>query len=187
MGTTMFVLFLHGPAAAGKHTIGSLLADALQLPLFHNHLTVDLARCLFEFGSAEFNELRGKVWDESFSLAARANRSFIFTFHPERSVEPSLIAKLAAVVEESGGQVHYIELVCAEDALLERLDTPQRARFGKLRDSRLYRQLNDSGAFDFPPLPTPLIRVDTGTLEPPQAAQQILEALEERAGICHKT
>ena len=46
----MFVVFLYGPPASGKHTIGKRLSALLNIPLFHNHLTVDLATTLFEFG-----------------------------------------------------------------------------------------------------------------------------------------
>ena len=47
----MHVFFIFGPAAAGKYTIGKLVSESLALPLFHNHLTVDLVATLFEFGS----------------------------------------------------------------------------------------------------------------------------------------
>jgi hypothetical protein len=48
------VVFICGPAASGKHTIGARLSRRLSLPLFHNHLTVDLAKMLFEFGTVGY-------------------------------------------------------------------------------------------------------------------------------------
>jgi len=36
----MYVAFIHGPAPAGKHTIGMRLSKETGLPLFHNHLAV---------------------------------------------------------------------------------------------------------------------------------------------------
>jgi len=57
----MKVIFIHGPAASGKHTIGSRLAALTGLPLFHNHLAVDAAKSLFEFGSPGFNVMRATI------------------------------------------------------------------------------------------------------------------------------
>lgn len=48
------VIFLHGPPAAGKYTIGRELARLTGWPLFHNHLVVDLLLGLFPFGSSAF-------------------------------------------------------------------------------------------------------------------------------------
>jgi broad-specificity NMP kinase len=55
------VIFIHGPPAAGKLTIASLLSEMTGLPLFHNHLTVDLVKSLFEFGSPGFIKLREEI------------------------------------------------------------------------------------------------------------------------------
>jgi len=80
----MEVIFIHGPAASGKHTIASQLSRLTGLPLFHNHLAVDAALSLFEFGTPGFKNMRSAIWRTAFQEAARANRSFIFTFHPKR-------------------------------------------------------------------------------------------------------
>ena len=72
MAATFTVLFIHGPAAAGKHTVGSRLAELSGLPLFHNHLTVDLVSTLFEFGSDGFVQLRADIWKAAFRAAAIA-------------------------------------------------------------------------------------------------------------------
>ena len=179
----MFVVFLHGPAAAGKHTIGSLLSEATGLPLFHNHLTVDLVATLFEFGSEGFVELREEIWLASFRAAARADRSLIFTFHPEASVRPSFIDQTREVVKEHGGTVFFVELLCSEKAVESRIDAPSRAEFGKLQDLEFYRTLREQGAFEFPPLPEPLVRVDTEANAPEASAQEIREALEAVAAL----
>ena len=179
----MFVVFLHGPAAAGKHTIGSLLSEATGLPLFHNHLTVDLVTTLFEFGSEEFVDLREEVWLASFRAAARADRSLIFTFHPEASVRPSFIDHTREVIEENGGTVFFVELLCSEETVESRIDAPSRAEFGTLRDVGFDRNLREQGAFDFPPLPEPLVRVDTEVNAPEDSAQKIRHALEASGAL----
>lgn len=173
----MHVVFLHGPAASGKHTIGRLLSALTGLPLFHNHLAVDAAKALFDFGTAPFNRLRAVVWTNAFEEAAAAGRSFIFTFHPEASVEPALIERMVRSVELSGGRVFFVELRCLRATILERLGNPSRARFGKLTDPDFYQALEQQGAFEFPPLPPPLVTIDTEELGPEAAAERIAAAI----------
>ncbi|MCH9646621.1 MAG: ATP-binding protein [Deltaproteobacteria bacterium] len=170
------VLFLHGPAAAGKHTIGSIVAKRLELPLFHNHLTVDLVKTLFDFGTPEFARMREAIWKLSFQAAAEAGRSFLFTFNPEITVRPELIPELQDLVEERGGKVHYVELLCSDDEVVRRIDNPSRAQFGKLTDPAIFREFKDQGGFDFPPLPSPILTVDTERTMPEESAAAIIRA-----------
>ena len=173
----MNVFFLHGPAAAGKYTVGRRLADELGVPLFHNHLTVDLTATLFEFGSPGFVDLREGVWRTSFETAAREGRSFVFTFQPEATVRAEFIPAVVQTVEECGGEVLFIELTCADEIAESRVNDESRAAFGKLRDVGLYRELRESGAFDFVSMPAASARVDTGMLSPEDAVVSILKQL----------
>lgn len=172
-----FVLFIHGPAAAGKHTIGSLVSERLNLPLFHNHLAVDLVKTLFDFGTEEFIRLREDLWRSSFEAATRTHRSFIFTFQPEVTVDPKLMVKLRSIVEQGGGRVHYVELLCKDDEVERRIGNPSRTKFGKLIDPGIYRELKAQGAFNFPPFPQPLISIDTEQVAPEVAASKIADAV----------
>lgn len=173
----MQVAFIHGPPACGKHTIGRAVADRLGWPLFHNHLAVDLALALFEFGSPGFRRLREATWLEAFAAAAAERRSFVFTFHPEATVDPAFIGRACGLVTAAGGSVRFVELTCADEQIERRLGEPGRARFGKLRSVEFYRQLRDSGAFAFPPLPTPLLSVATDRMDAEQAAALIATRL----------
>jgi hypothetical protein len=173
----MYVVFIHGPAASGKFTVGSALAARTGLPLFHNHLAVDAAKSLFAFGTSGFNRVRASVWRTAFVEAASAGQSFIFTFHPEASVDPGLIDELCQAVTSRAGRVHFVELTCSRAAVLERIASDSRARFGKLTDPKFYASLESEGAFRFPPLPAPLLVVDTETLAPDLAAEKIERAL----------
>lgn len=178
----MFVVFIYGPVAVGKHTVGQALSNVIGLPLFHNHLAVDTALCLFEFGSPGFRNLREAIWLTAFSEAAASGRSFIFTFNPERTVPHELITRLHHSVTSRGGRVHYIELVCSKPAILNRLASESRRTYGKLTDPVVYEQLDREGAFDFQAMPEPLIRIDTETCEPNQVAQLIAERLQAAEG-----
>ena len=172
----MDVLFLHGPAAAGKHTIGTLLSTLVDMPLFHNHLVVDAVSALFDFGTEPFIQLREEMWLSAFKIAADASRSFIFTFNPESTVEPELINRLESVVQQRGGRVLYVALTCSDETVLARINDPSRAQFGKLLDPDTFIALKKQGQFDFPPLPEPMITVDTEAQSPIESARMIAEA-----------
>jgi hypothetical protein len=173
----MIVIFLHGPPASGKYTVAKALSALFGVPLFHNHLAVDLARSLFEFGTPGFVKLREQVWLAAFEAAAAAGQSFIFTFAPEATVDAGLIARLESVIARHGGRIHFVELRCPEATVQERLANESRAAFGKLMDVNLYRSIKESGGFAFPPLPAPLLIVDSETMNPDSAALAVQAAL----------
>jgi hypothetical protein len=173
----LIVVFIHGPVASGKHTIGRLLAERTGLPLVHNHLAVDQALARFPFGSPGFVDLRAKLWRAAFEEAAAARRSFIFTFNPEATVDPRLIEELRAIVERAGGRVRYVELTCTREMILARIGNKSRSAFGKMTDPGVYEDIERQGGFEFPPLPEPLLRIDTGQVTAEQAAAKIADAL----------
>ena len=169
----MQLVFIHGPAACGKLTVATRLAARSGLRLFHNHLTVDLVSALFDFGSEPFVRLRESIWVDSFREAAKQDQSLIFTFHPEASVRADFPERVVSEIRSHRGEVLFIQLVCPESTIEERIGNESRARHGKLRSLAAYRQLRDSGAFEYPSLPEPALRIDTGSTSPDEAASRI--------------
>ena len=172
----MKLVFLHGPPAVGKLTIARELRSLTGFALFHNHLTVDLVTSLFPFGSEPFVVLREEIWLAAFREAARAELSLIFTFNPERSVRERFIQDAIDVVESERGNVIFVELTCDAQELERRIEEGSRKEFGKLASVEQYRSLQESGAFDFPRLPSGL-SVDTTNLLPADSARIISEYL----------
>lgn len=70
----------------------------------------------------------------------------------------------------------FVSLYCSEAELQRRLAEPSRTSFNKLTSPDRYRELRDSGAFEFPELRADL-KIDTGSLSPTMAAERI------RAGL----
>jgi hypothetical protein len=171
------LVFLHGPAAAGKLTVGRELAEILGVRLFHNHLVVDALLAVFEFGSKPFVELREKIWTSVFREAARENVSLVFTFTPERTVRPGFVSDAIEAVESEGGRVRFVELTCPLEVIESRVESESRAGFAKLRSAALFRELQRTGAFEYPPLPEPVVSVDTSLCSPREAATRIAKAL----------
>ena len=173
----MYCVFLHGPIASGKLTVAKQLQKLSSLPIHHNHFAVDAALSLFPFGSDSFIRLREQYWKAAFEEAASAGQSFVFTFAPEATVRRSLIDELVEIVESYGGRVLFVELVCPEEEIERRINNQDRARHGKLTSLEEYRKYRELGAFNFPPMPAPLIRLHTGELSAEDVAAKINEAI----------
>jgi hypothetical protein len=171
----MRLIFIHGPAASGKLTIARALQKLTGIPVFHNHLVVDAVSALFDFGSEPFVHLREEMWLAAFGEAAKADRSLIFTFAPERTVRPAFVGRAVETVEAVGGRVLFAKLACSDAEQERRIDAASRGAFGKLNSLTQLRELRAMGAFDFPPLPYCGLTIDTGTNTPAQAATRICD------------
>ena len=172
----MRLVFIHGPAASGKLTVARELAGLTGLSLFHNHLIVDALLAVFPFGSPGFVALREAMWLDVFHAAAAEGRSLIFTFHPEASVASDFPDRAAAAIEEAGGRVDFVALTCASELVEARIEAASRQASGKLSSVALLRELEARGAFAYPPLPA-AITIDTGVMNPGEAAARISESL----------
>lgn len=173
----MQLLFLYGPPAAGKLTIGRIVAARTGLPLFHNHLVVDAVAALFPFGSPEFVRLRERFWLEALGTAAGAGRSLIFTFNPEPSVAANFPARVAELVARAGGETIFVALTVDPVEQERRIDDAPRAQFGKLRSLDLLRELRASMAECEARMPAPILSIDTSTIPPDEAAGAIIRVL----------
>ena len=66
-----------------------------------------------------------------------------------------------------------MELVCSDEEVFRRIGNDSRAKFGKLLDADVYRDVKEIGGFDFPALPEPILIIDTERNTPEQAASAI--------------
>jgi hypothetical protein len=172
----MKLIFLSGLPGVGKLSVAKELAAATGCKLFHNHLTVDLLLSVFEFGSTAFVELREEIWLSVFEQAARTKLpALIFTFNAENTVRQSFVTKTQELMAEFGGTIYFIEMICGDEELQRRIDTPARRQYGKLTSWTKFQELRAAGAFCSPLLPAPALTVDTGKLDPKSAARIIAE------------
>jgi hypothetical protein len=172
----MKLIFISGLPGVGKLTVAKELSALTGYKLFHNHLTVDLLLSVFAFGSPQFVELRESIWLSVFERACRANLpGLIFTFNAENTVRQSFIATMEETVAANGGAICFVELVCDDQELQRRMDTASRRQYAKLTSWAKYQELKAAGAFSAPKLPAPAVIVDTGKLDPKNAAIRIAE------------
>jgi AAA domain len=175
----MRLIFIYGPPASGKLTVGRLLAKRTGLALFHNHLVVDAVAAVFPFGSPEFVRLREQFWMDTFAAAARAGKSLIFTFAPEDTVAEDFPHRVSDLVEREGGVVNFVALT-VEDADQElRICGHSRAEFGKLRSLELLHELRPSMKRREAMMPQPMLMIDTSMTDPGDAADAIVQLLHD--------
>lgn len=176
----MEIIFVFGPAAAGKLTVGRELAKLTGLPLFHNHLVVDAVGAVFPFGSEPFVRLRESFWLQTFTEAARSGRSLIFTFAPEATVDPSFPERVRTAIAAFGGSVVFIALTVSPEEQERRIGNASRSEFGKLTSLDLLRELRDSFDASMSAMPAAEFSIDTDAHDPAAAAERIAAHLAAR-------
>lgn len=130
----MKLIFLYGPPASGKYTIAKAIAEKLGYKLFHNHLTVDLAKGVFDYGTKPFWELVHKIRLDIFEKAAKENISgMIFTYVYEKDSDDSFVKQVLEKVNSNGGEIIFIQIYCDKKTLLKRVKEDSRKQFQKVK------------------------------------------------------
>ena len=128
----MKLIIIHGPPAAGKFTVGSEIARRTGFKLFHNHLSIDYVKSVFEFGTPLFWKVIEEVRLPVIAGAALENVDLIHTLCYEFGVDDERFAELISAVEDNGGEVHIVLLTCEDDERRKRIANESRVRLGKL-------------------------------------------------------
>jgi hypothetical protein len=182
---TPTLVFLIGPPAVGKMTVGAALARRTGLPLYHNHLSIESVLPVFEYGTPAFGRLVGLQRREMFREVARSSLpGLIFTFvwafnEPEDS---EYVRELTGIFEAEGGRTVYVELWADLETRLSRNESESRlAAKASKRDVEASRarllsaderwQTFSDGAF---PL-SPHLFIDTSAARPTEVAERIAD------------
>jgi adenylylsulfate kinase-like enzyme len=123
----MKMVFLHGPPASGKYTIARVLQASYGVLNFHNHLTIDVAKSLFDFCTDEFWDLTHRLRRTALAaMAARADAKVVFTNCYSSPHNDSTVAALEREVTSRGGQFIPVFLECSVEELRRRVTDPSR-------------------------------------------------------------
>lgn len=180
------LVFLIGPAAVGKMSVGIELAARTGLKLFHNHQTIDLVLPFFAFGSPPFirlvNQFRHRIFQE---VAASDQPGLIFTYvwAFDHEADHREVAMYAKTFSDRGCPVYYVELQAPQNVRLQRNETPLRLEHKRFkRDLEASRrnlmqmdadyQLDSGERFagrgDY-------LRIDNTALKPEEVAEMIID------------
>ena len=130
----MKLIIIHGPPAVGKLTVGAEISRLTGYKLFHNHLSIDYVKSVFEFGGPNFWRVVGNVRYSLIAEAAQADISLVHTFCYEFGVDDKHFASLISSAEDHGGEVHLVLLNCSDEDRRKRIGSESRVKIGKLAD-----------------------------------------------------
>ncbi len=118
----MKLIIIFGPHAVGKMTVGQHLSTITDIPLFHNHESIELALRLLG-QDAPWGDLSNAIRRDVFEHVAKAHgKGLIFTFMwaLDHHADDAYITSLEELFVKEGGDVFYVELCADQDVRLER-------------------------------------------------------------------
>jgi len=179
------LLFVVGPPAVGKMTVGHEIAARTGLRLFHNHHTIDLALRFFPYGTPPFQRLVGEFRRRIFEeVAASELPGLIFTYvwAFDHASDDEAVEDYATIFRARGGRVVFVELEAEQEERLRRNETEfrlaekpfkrdlERSRRQLLELDATY-QLNSRGRFDARP---DYLRVDNTARPAAAVAERVI-------------
>jgi len=181
------LVFIIGPPAVGKMTVGHELARRTGLKLFHNHQTIDLVLPFFSFGSPPFRRLVGEFRRRILEEVASSDLPgiiFTFVWAFDLASDDAVVEEYTEIFRSRGGRVVVVELEATQKERLRRNETEFRLAakpFKRDLDAsrRQLLELDDkyqlnsrgrlAGRADY-------LHVDNTSLTAEEAAERIMEA-----------
>ncbi|MEM6385491.1 MAG: AAA family ATPase [Pseudomonadota bacterium] len=125
----MAVIFLIGPPAVGKMTVGLELERLLGFRLFHNHVAIEMVAPYFSYGTSEGRRLVKNVRAAFFdAFAANPTGAYIFTYVWAFGVpgEREYVDGIAETFAKGGHDLFWVELEARVEERLKRNRTALR-------------------------------------------------------------
>ena len=180
------LLFVVGPPAVGKMSVGQAIAERTGLRLFHNHIAIELALRYFDYGSPAFRRIDGAIRRLVIEeVAASDLPGLVFTFVWAFNLpgEQAFIDECARPFRERGARVLFVELEATQAERLKRIagvsrlaEKPSRRDLDASRRDLLETdaryQLNSGGKFDER---QEYLRINNTLLTPGEVAERVIE------------
>ena len=171
----MKVLFLYGAPAVGKLTVANEIAKQTDFKVFHNHLSIDCIKPVFEFGSQPFHKLVEIIRSETLAEAARQNVNVIFTFCYAKDLDDDYVKRTVEIVESNRGQVIFVLLTCESSELEKRICDDSRHKFSKVKTVKTLNELLEKYQLFSPVNDYQSLQIDNTNLNPSETATQIIK------------
>lgn len=121
-------VFIFGPQAVGKMTVGQELGKLTGLKLFHNHMTIDLLEPLFGF-SPEMWRLTHLFREEIFRAFSKFDSyGMIFTkiWYFDKKEDWDDVNNMCQIISSQGAEIYFVELEAELEERIIRNGTPHR-------------------------------------------------------------
>lgn len=172
----MKLITLYGAPGVGKLTTARALAEQTGFKLFHNHLTFDLVKSLFEFPSPPFAKLAEQIRICAFEAAADASvQGVIFTMVYAAPDDDAFLQKMIEGVEGRRGEVLFVRLHCDTATHEQRVRAPGRKRYGKIIGVKWLREAMARWNLSSPVPMRESLEIDTSSLGPETVASRIID------------
>lgn len=171
----MKLLFIYGSPAVGKLTVANEIARLTNFKVFHNHLSIDCIRPIFDYGTPSFIKLIEIIRIETVAEAARVGQNLIYTFCYAKGFDDAHVEKIVAAVESNGGEVCFVLLKADRAELDKRVTEDSRKRIGKAKTVEMMSFFHET--YDlFSPVPErESLIIDNTNIPAHTAALQIIE------------
>ena len=177
------LVWIFGPPAVGKMTVGLELSRLTGIPLFHNHVSIEAVLPVFAYGTPPFNRLVGRFRDHVFQEAADSDLpGLIFTMMWAFDLDSDLrfVERQKDVFERAGGRAVFVELQASLEARIARNESALRlsakpskrdvsASRARLVEADSAYRLDSGGDFPF----EAYLRIDNTDLDPHAVAERI--------------
>ncbi|RMI36500.1 hypothetical protein EBN88_21400 [Streptomyces triticirhizae] len=180
------MLFVVGPPAVGKMTVGNEITRLTGMPVLHNHLTIEPVLPFFAFGSPPFQRLVGgfrRRLVEEVAASELPGLVFTYVWDFDDLGDERLVREYAEPFERRGGRVLLLELEADLDERLRRNSGADRlaAKPSKrdlawsrrhLLEADAAHRLNSREEFDGCPA---YLRIDNTHLAPGEVARRAVD------------
>lgn len=171
----MKLLIIYGSPAVGKLTVAQEIAKQTGFKVFHNHLTIDVVKPVFEFGSEPFWKLVHQFRIETIEEAARQNVDLIFTFCYAKDSDDEYVQTIINAVEQNGGEVCFIFLTAEKSEIEKRILSESRQSYSKMKSIEGLHNMWETYEL-FSPVPfRESLSIDNTDVSPEETAKQIIE------------
>jgi len=170
----MTLVFIYGMPGVGKLTTARALSTLTGLRLFHNHLSFNLVKAVFDFPTLPFGSLAETIRLATFEAAAREGvPGLIFTCVYAAPEDNDFIEKTIEVVEHHGGEVAFARLYCDPTINDQRVIAEDRHAFEKITSVESLRRMQARWHLDVAVPFRESLEIDNSTVDPEASARLI--------------
>lgn len=137
----MKLLLIYGSPAVGKLTVANAVARLTGFKVFHNHLTIDAVKPVFDFGTEPFWRLVHQFRIQTIGEAARQNVDLIYTFCYAKDSDDAHVAEVVKAVEENGGEIIFVLLVAEKETIEKRVLAESRLEYRKINELKILHEI----------------------------------------------